>query len=195
VGKKRGSKWSVHIKGIQLADGAYARQIYLTERTKVSILNQMVGIFHFHFQTGSYDRANTRLRTNIGRCRLLHWQAASICSVIKNHGTAWGTHHVLWELGSKCSFCSEVWFHPLYPRVEVQPYNWPSGASLKQHDEGDRCSVPDTYFSLSKQKTVHFLFLMPQKGLSAKIIDLYSQQEQFFCCVHLKYRTILLANI
>ena len=52
--KKRGSKWSVHIKGIQLADGAYARQIYLTERTKVSILNQMVGIFHFHFQTGSY---------------------------------------------------------------------------------------------------------------------------------------------
>ena len=70
--KKRGSKWSVHIKGIQLADGAYARQIYLTERTKVSILNQMVGIFHFHFQTGSYDRANTRLRTNIGRCRLLH---------------------------------------------------------------------------------------------------------------------------
>jgi hypothetical protein len=58
-------------KGVQLADGAYARQIYLTDGTKVSTLNEMFGIFHVHFQTGSYDTASTHRRTSIGWCRLL----------------------------------------------------------------------------------------------------------------------------
>ena len=31
--EKKGSKWSVHIKGVQLAGGAYAHQIYLTDGT------------------------------------------------------------------------------------------------------------------------------------------------------------------